>query len=502
MYLRYFVILLVCLLVLAVSPVHSQAIDTLQLVNTLHQNKQIEASEKLLAVYHGNHPGDFNAIWLYAQTAYWLKHFKTSRNLYEKGIQLQPDNAYFQLDYARMLLNTRRYKKSGYWLNKLKDYSVTSSAARMELARLDYWRGNNLKARKWLKEMPDRGADPETRELFSSIVVAGAPWLKFNTAFQIDTQPLETISLSLESGVALSHFFSPYAGIYSPVYFNEGNVHHAKMFVLGNKTVFSSPGTELSYNAGFVRYPGNGSSDWISRVSLDQKIFNHLSLTIENERKPYFSTVASLDTAVLTRRFFMSLNLANENGFSGKIGFERNSFEDENHVYAAYGYLLTPPIRFGKVSVLLGYSYAYHDSREDRFRPVGSLPEIIASQGKGNSITGYYDPYFTPLQQSVHSAVFSLLVQPGPAIKFGMNVSPALMATTWNPYFYLESKGVGKFALVKDYSRISFHPLEGSAYLEWKTGKKFMMRAEYAYRHTFFYESNFVSLNLISRIWK
>lgn len=503
MYPRCFWILPVFLLFLEVSPVHSQTIaDTLELVNNLHRNKQIEASERLLAVYHKNHRDDFNSIWLYAQTEYWLKHFKRSGILYEQGIRLQPANAYFQLDYARMLLNTGRYKRSRYWLNKLKDYPLTSTAARIELAKIDYWRGDNLRAKKQAGELLEISADADLQRLFADISVAAAPWVKFNTGFQNDTQPLQNVSFSLESGVALNHFFSPYAGAYLPVFIHAGSAVHSKMFVLGNRTNFSSLGAAFSYNAGLVQYPGDHSSDWISRVSLDQRILKHLSLTIERERKPYFNTVTSIDTVVVTRRFFASLNLNNDGGVSGKIGFEKNSFEDENDVSTAYGYLLSPPIKLGKVNILLGYSYAYHDAREDRFRPAESLPEIIASQGKGNSIAGYYDPYFTPLQQSIHSAVFSFLIHAGPAVKLGMNVSPAFMASTWNPYFYLESKGVGKYTLVKDYSKISFHPVEGSAYLEWKTGKKFMMRAEYAYRHTFFYESHFVALNLVSRIWK
>jgi tetratricopeptide (TPR) repeat protein len=504
MYHRYSWVFLFILMWLKAAPAQSQAIvDTLKLVNQLHAHKKIKESEVLLAQYYKNHPHDFNTIWLFAQAEYWLKHFKKARKLYEKGIRLQPGNAYLQLDYSRMLLNTGRYKKAGYWLNKLKQQAVTSSAAKLELAKLFYWRGDNLKAKSEIKEVlreiPD---DPTASNLLRDIKISGSPWMQFSTAYQSDTQPLQNISSSFESGVSFNRLFSPYAGVYFPVFIYNGHTVNSKIFVLGNKSMLSSLGTELSYNAGIIKYPYQNSNDWVGRISVNQKISRQLSLTVEKERKPYFNTMASLDTVVSTNRFYSSLNLANEKGFSGKIAFDKNTFDDKNFVYSAYGYLLSPPIKFSNINILLGYSFGYNNSKENKFRPAQSLHEIIASYNQGNPICGYYDPYFTPQQQYIHSAVLSVSIQPRPMVKFGINVSSALMANTVNPYFYLDAKGMGKINLVKDYFQTSFRPIEGSAYIEWKVGKKNMIRAEYAYRNTFFYESNYLALNLLSKFWK
>lgn len=466
--------------------------DTLTTVNSLIKDKRIDRASNLLEHYYAKHPKDFNALWLYAQTEYWLNHFSHAQQLYERAINLQPANAYLQLDYARMLINVGKYQKSQALLRTLRDYNVTREAARYELAKSFYWQKNIPKAKKEIEELltinPKNDA---AKNLLNDIFISSSPWIKVATGYTSDTQPLQSVSPAFEGGAFIHKFFSPYVGVYTPLFNYNGKVTSSTWVLIGNQFSFGK-GPELKLDVGSVRFPYQDHQEITSRIDLRQKLSKRVTFDVQAEHRPYFNTVRSLDTIITVNHIASYLELNSENGVSGKIAFDDNHFADGNDVYSLYGYLLSNLIKFSGTQLRLGYSFAFNDSRKNKFVPQESLSQIIAT---GN-LSGIYDPYFTPQQQQIHGAVLSWLAPLNKYFKFGVNANVSFYATTLNPYFYLQQKNPNTYSLTKDYASIQYSPLEASSYIEWKPGAKWSVRADYQYRKTFFFHSQYVGLSI------
>ncbi len=472
-------------------------LDTLSIVNSRIKEKRLDEAAKLLEHYCHSHPKDFNAIWLYAQDEYWLGHFTHAIELYSLGKNLQPTNAYLQLDYARVLLNMGKYKKSQTLLLKLRDYDVTREAAMYEMVKLYYWQKNNLQAKKEAEELLKANPKNEaTKNLLNDILISSSPWVKMATGYTTDTQPIQSASPSLEGGVALHKFLAPYAGAYSPFYNYSGKTASAKWFIIGNQFSFGK-GSELKLDMGSVQFPYQGKQDITGHIGLRQKLNKSVTFDVQAEHKPYFNTLRSLDTIVTVNHFSSSLELNSETGAIGKIAFEDNHFADGNDVYSIYGYLLSKSIKFLGSKLRIGYSLAFNDSKDNRFVPTQTISEMVAAYNKGNyQISGIYDPYFTPQQQQINSLVLSFLFPIGKKIKFGVNANGSFYATTFNPYYYLQKKNQVTYTLTKDYATIQYSPMEASTYIEWTPSVTWSIRADYQYRKTFFFNSQFVGLSV------
>jgi hypothetical protein len=466
--------------------------DTLSLVNASLAEKKIEYAAGLLAGYSHRHPKDFNALWLYAQTEYWLKHVNHSIELYEMAMQLQPTNAYLQLDYARMLINTAHYRKAQDLLLKLTTYDVTRSAALYERSKSYFWQKNNVRAQREALNVVHTAPSDDAKKLLNDISFAAAPWIKISSSFTSDTQPLQTFSPSFESGISLHRFFSPYAGYYLPTFMYGGNVVSAPWIVVGNQFSFGQ-GPEIKVELGSVRFPYHQTQEVTRKLYARQKLGKYVALDFLAEHKPYFSTLRSIDTLVRVNHYLSSIELSKPEGVLGKIAFDENHFADNNDVISFYSYLLLPPFKMGATRLRFGYSFAFNDSRKNQFVPKESFSEIVA---KGVPIAGIYDPYFTPQRQVINSVVASWLIPFSKWVKMGINSNVAFYATTSNPYFYLEKRPPNTYLLYKDYAALRYTPWDLSAYLQWQPSPRWTLRGDYQYKSTFFFQSNYVGLSI------
>ena len=467
--------------------------DTLAWAYQLRDQKKITEAASLLEHYRLHHPNDFNTLWLYGQTEYWLRHFDKAQQLYEQAIVLQPANAYLQLDYARMLVNIGSYRKAQSWLYKLKSFDVTREAAMLELAKSFYWQKNNLRAKKELEELlKGNPKNIAAKNLLNDILISSSPWVKTSTGYTTDSQPLQSVAPALESGSLINSYFAPYAGIYVPQYYRNGKADHATLFLLGNQFTMRK-GTELKLDGGTVQFPFQKTQNITGHIGLKQKIGIHLTFDLQAEHKPYFNTLRSLDTIIMVNHFISSLEWSNENAAEGKIAFEDNHFADGNDVYSIYGYLFSKPILFSGTRLRLGYAFAFNDSRKNKFIPQESLLQIIAS---GPPISGIYDPYFTPQRQKIHSIILSWLTPLNNFLKFGIHANAGLYATALNPHFHLIRVIPNTYILGKNYETVQYSPVEITAYMEWQPSVKWNIRADYQYRKTFFFHSQYAGLTI------
>ena len=227
--------------------------DTVALARSLRDRGDGKAALKILESMAA-HTNDFNVFWLYAETAYQQRHFHMSRDLYQYALKLAPNNAYLQLDFARKLLSVRYYRRAEMMLLKLSEYDVTSQAARYELAKLYYWKTNLKLAKSAVQQIINRNPDnQDALQLKKDIVLSAAPWIKFNSFFSDDSQPLRSFTASIEAGKTFGKFLSPFAGIYQSTFYQAGRTIPAQSVVIGNQFTFPGAGLNITGSVGLFR---------------------------------------------------------------------------------------------------------------------------------------------------------------------------------------------------------------------------------------------------------
>ena len=112
--------------------------DTLEQARSLRDNGKIGKSMTLLSAYYKTHPDDLNTTWLYAQTAYWGHRTSLASTLYQKAIELSPENKELQLDYAKMLVNTGDFAKADQLLKRYTSDDISNPEAWFYFAKIDY----------------------------------------------------------------------------------------------------------------------------------------------------------------------------------------------------------------------------------------------------------------------------------------------------------------------------------------------------------------------------
>ena len=160
----------------------SQSItDTLETAKCLRNEKKFKEAFTLMEKYRTNHPNDLNAAWLCAQTAYWMKHYKTSEKEYERAIQIDPHNANLLLDYDMVLFNSGDLKKAEPLLRTFYSWVPTNTAVLLSLAKISLWHGNYNDAEWFIQKV--LAYDPRNKsaiEIRDEIFSAKSPWGKIS----------------------------------------------------------------------------------------------------------------------------------------------------------------------------------------------------------------------------------------------------------------------------------------------------------------------------------
>jgi len=472
--------------------------DSINLARSLRDRGDLDQASDVLRQL-ASHTRDFNVFWLYAETVYRQKHFNTALALYQEAIRLAPDNAYLQLDYARKLMETRHYHHAEEILNKLTEFDVTQKAALTERTRILYWRNRPHDAGLLLRKLLDQNPkDNDLLELQKNITISAAPWLKLTGSFLSDTQPLKTFTPSIESGKTFNNYFSPFVGFYLPVYTVNNKSVNTVSAIVGNKFLIPRSAISFVVNGGIFRQ-GNFSPCYIGGLTFTKSFLGGAAVSAGFERKPYLSTVASLETPVKTNHTFANLTFGQFGKWNGKLSFDDNRFDDGNRVYSAYGYFFTPTIHAGALHMSVGYCFTWNNSTADRFVSDESLPALLA-QGNNQPIKGHYVPYFTPEQQRIHAALANIEIFFSKKMKIGFTGNGSFAATANVPYFYLQTGRGASVTLVKDFVPYQYHPYEATFFVQVFTGQTASIRMEYTRKSTLFYESHYAGLSFYTKL--
>lgn len=483
---------------------NQSGIDILEMAKKLKNDGKIKSTYNLLKQYTLNNFNDIDGLWLFAQTAYWMKHFKESESIYENTIQLYPDNYYLKLDYAKMLVSIGNFNKAQPLLNAYLNYDSTNVEALTLLAKISYWQGNyneaENKAVKVLARYPEYNS---ALTLQNEILLAKSPWIELGSIYTSDDQPLQNISPAIGGGIYLNSLFSPYINVQTPIFIDNSNTTNSLLFKLGNKSLFSKAGIELNINAGVFKYPNNNTITWTGNIDIDKTFIRHLILSAKAEHKPYIYTLSSLDSPLSENHYNLTLNWNNPDSWNGKISYDIHQF-DNNYTSSLSGWVVTPPLKVSIVDFRVGYGYNYSTSKENRFVSKKTIAEILDTNNYYNDITyfshiqieGVYNPYFTPYKQKVHTALVSIAIHPLKTLDLGIKASYGFKAEVQTPYLYLNNDASSNIIIEKNYFTKNYSPLEINAYATFKINNKTILKAEYTYSKTNFYKSNYVGLGL------
>jgi tetratricopeptide (TPR) repeat protein len=486
----------------AIAAQEQTSADTFQIARQLRTKGHYAKAVKLLYAYNKNHPKDANALWLLAQTEYWTGHLAICKKHYSQASILKPNDDYLQLDYGKALANMGEWKQSLAVLQKLESRGKHYSDEQVTKAIILYGQGDYKRAKQEIDSAIAAGSTTkQVWEFRSDIQAAAAPLLALSAAYTSDNQPLQSITPAADAAFFINPFARLDVGLGAPIFIANNTVSSAEWLQVGNKSWFQRAGFSLQEDVGIVRFPYHGKISWLGNIALSETVFKHLAITAQAEHRAYLNTLASLDTFIPVYHITSTIGWNDRSSINGQLGFDMNTFPDKNYVYALYGWLYAPPIRFSVVELRIGYGYSFSDSKSDKFETQESLAQIIANFTTTQVITGVYDPYFTPQKQQVHSALASLEIRPVKAVTIGFNANVGFYATTQTPYLFLDNDESGNTVIDRGFVKEKYTPYELSAFLNWKISKKVSLRANYAYRSTYFFNSNNASLSCKISFW-
>lgn len=476
--------------------------DSLQLARQLRNQLKLGDAAELLSAYHQNHPEDINALWLLAQTEYWRHHNKRSMQFYDMALQLQPEKELLQLDYVRALIGMEEWKKADSVLQLSETKNHYYADGLLLRSRIFFHKGNYEAAKEYCeKALISNEQNMEAKFFLTEIKTAMSPWLLFNAGIGWDDQPMQNFLPGAESGSYVNKYLSPSVAVYAPVFFFHDSSRVPLLLSAGNLFQFKSIGLSLKGSIGIVKFPAGQPTDWTGSVAAQEIFAKHIQVDFLLERKPYFNTIASQRNNISETHLAWSIGWNDQQSWNGSIGIDANTFPDNNKVSSLYGWFFSPPLKFSALEMRAGYGFNFSNSEKSRYVPGETYEEFIDHYASDSTMKGVYDPYFTPENQQIYSALLSVLSHVSSKFSAGLNLHLGVFAHADAPYLYLNNTDVG-VELTTGYAVATpYTPFEVSASCTYKASDKITLSGSYVYRHTFFYNSQFAGISLKISCW-
>lgn len=477
-------------------------IDTLKIVKELRNEKKFSQALSMLKAYQHNHPKDLSTIWLHAETSFWVNNIKTAEDQYHNAINLYPDNLYLQFDYSKMLFYLGKFDEVMPILKRFLTYYPSNEEALMMKSRINYWQGNFDEASNTLQIILNKNPDNQDAEkLLREVRFVLSPWIKINSGFKSDDQPLKKVAASIEGGMYFNKLAITSFNFQSPLFVRKKKLFPADWFQVYNKSLFPNLGLNFIIGAGIVKFPIFKSTDWTGKAEADKILFKNLMIKFKYERLPYFYTQTSLNENIMTNQLSSTIGWYQPGNWNGEVSLSQELFPDNNSALTFYGWFLSPPLNFSSFELRAGYNFSYASSKESRFISKKSLSSIISNNEYDNPIQGFYNPYFTANDQQVHSALASLIFQPTENVKVGINTSISIYAMTLNPYFFLDKNSNGVLFINRNFAAQKFSPFQISAFALFNLNDKLNLKMEYQYQNLFFYKLHSIMIEFKNYFW-
>jgi hypothetical protein len=314
------------------------------------------------------------------------------------------------------------------------------TAAEEMLAQTYYWMGDYTRAVRHFEAVlrASPGATEARRQL-EEIRTATAPWVRLRAEHATDNQPLQRTTGEGEVGVYVTPAWSFFLHAL-PERFTSGDTSLTLLRAdAGVRGYVPEARFDIELRAGITR--GSATSylttvprrtkfvadtlDFTGRARVALHAARGVIVSASIERGRYTYTVVSLVEPIMTTANRVAVAF-DRSGWLGEAASQLELYPDDNSVRTGYAWLLMPLVRAPHALVQIGYGISYQDAEHTRFtwrNPIRSNPANPAT------LVGWYDPYFTPSREIIHSATGSFAVWNARGVRMQLNGSYGAYAT-------------------------------------------------------------------------
>jgi tetratricopeptide (TPR) repeat protein len=492
----------VCLSLLLIGGAHTEAAsgqaspaDPLEAAIELRNAGDLPGAVRLLRSRLTERPSDPRAIRLLAQTLYWLKDFDQARAVYDTAISRHGDDIDLRLEYARMLVETRRTSAARSLLEPLLERPDAAARALTLLGTLDYWDGRLTAAtRRFQAALKADSTSVDARRQWREIAMITAPWGGTGLEAAHDDQTLDRITPTLHAGVFITPLVSMELRARSDWYRSGDSVSRSvQSGEVSLKGYAPELRLETELSGGLIhRSFGDPGGEWTGRLQGRIRLPSHLSIGGRAERRPYFQTLASLSIPVRVRELTAFAVLDHPSGWLAEASLGRLRYPDGNTQTSGYAWLLAPVLRRPAYALALGYAFSAQDSRESRFVP--TLPHPPGTPGFDPS--GRYVPYYTPDDVVIHSLIGNFTLHGGRRTTISGNGAWSLSAHEQATGF--TTSGPPPAVQPGSFQR-AFSPWNARLGVGQDLGKGWSVRGQAEHQETAFYSASAGSIGLSYR---
>jgi tetratricopeptide (TPR) repeat protein len=454
----------------------------------MEEKKYLEAWEVLDGFNRNNQSSD--ALRLQAYIGGQLTYMNSTDSLYKIVLNLLPGSAEVAMEYGRFLFETGKFRESFPFLQKAESNPSFHAEAALKLSYIDFWLGRIPQARNRIKALLEQYPDfVGALELQEALKEATAPHFITDLYHQTDDQPYQQTRVNINAWMYRNRWLTPELnlniGLLDPKIFEKVQTLEAWV---GNTVLLGSANTSLSIKAGGFFHSMQDITG-LYQVTLSQKTGGGLKFSADAYKKPYQYTINSAPLALIQEGYSFSLALDNKKKWLGKAVWENQRFPDDNRITNAYLWAMAPLLKKEHILLRLGYGFSFANSDTNRFVPI---PKQEVTPGA--ELQGWFNPYFTPINQKVHMILASANIDLSAKVRADLNVSYGFNAVNTTKYFIEQGAGTTPFSGDVD---VAYNPMELTFLLNWKVSDKLQIAPYYAYQHLFFFTSNRFGLKFI-----
>jgi hypothetical protein len=405
---------------LAVANLQAQTatpVDTIAEARRLRDSKEFATAAALMRPYAESHPEDAGSARFAALLAYWSHDRASADSIYARALTAHSADADLRLEYGRFLVETGRAARARDGLAPVAA-ADSGTATRQQIARahtllgtIDYWGGDFTGARDEFRTALafDSSAADARRQLLEIETVA-ASWVRVTTDVWDDDQPLRSANFNAEGGWFIDPLTPLGVRARSSVYDVQGVSESVLTAEASFTSYFPRAHLDLGVGAGVLERTFDQSTDWTCRFTLGARLPHALMLRASYARTPYTNTVRSLSRAIMVETLEGNARWGSARGWSGELAARYATYPDDNHVSTGFGWILAPIASRDAAALHVGYGFTAQTAAESRFAPREDV-SVLPSQGP-TVVPGEYNPYYTPRNLRVHSALATASVRP------------------------------------------------------------------------------------------
>jgi hypothetical protein len=386
--------------------------DTLAEARRLTDASDFAGAAALMRRYAESHPDDVGSARFAALMAYWAKDRTTADSLYARSFSDHPGDANLRLEYGRFLIETGATRRARTVLEPMVGDSSAFQTGEIARARTligtaEYWQGDFTSARReFVSALELDSSVTDARRQLREIELAAASWVRVGADLWDDDQPLGFAAADADGAWFVNPLTPLGVRARSTVFDRDGISESVLSAEASLATYVPAARLELSVGAGVLERSFDASTDWTGRAALGFRLPRTLSLQARYARSPYTSTIRSLTRAIMVQTVEGGARWGTPRRWMGEAVGRRETYPDDNHVSTGFGWVLAPLVSRDGGTLHAGYGFTASSADNSRFVPRGDVSVVPLPPGQGlQPVAGEYNPYYTPRNLRVHSAL-------------------------------------------------------------------------------------------------